>query len=142
MGRIDLVMAEEKEEEKAPYHYVVVREDIPLDALVVNVGHACGESVVEAPISKKTRLVLLKVADEAKLLEEAERARAKGFQVEVVYEPDPPYNGAAMAFALAPSTKRNQLRKHFYHVEAMDLTAFKKAFDLMVYAILAKALKG
>lgn len=109
----------DKPGEPVPYLYVVVRTDIPADKLLVNYGHACSECVTQAPIPKTTRLVLLGVKNEAELLEYADDARSKGFEPAVVYEPDEPYCGAAMSFGLI-STRRNQLRKLFYHLAVVD----------------------
>lgn len=117
------------EEEKVPYHYIVVRADLPLDALIVNVAHAAGESLVEAPIPKTTRLVLLQVPNALELAETAVSARMKGFTVADVYEPDPPYNGALMAIGLAPSTRRNQLRKLFYHCQVLDVDTLSESLN-------------
>lgn len=128
-------------EETTYYHYVIVRADLPLDDLIINVAHAAGESVIEAPIPKTTRLVLLQVPDERALVAEAARASGKGWEVAVVFEPDPPYDGQAMAFALTPSPRRNQLRKHFYHFDCLDFKALTDAYGRLAEAELA-AVKG
>ena len=106
------------EDDKVPYHYIVVRKDLPVEVQMINVGHAAGESIVEAPIPPTTRLVLLHVENEASLLEIERLVSAKGYHCVLIREPDEPYNNAAMSLGLAPSIKRNQLRKLFYHLNA------------------------
>ena len=104
--------------EKPPAQYVLVRKDLPTFVQMVNVGHACGESIRQAPISKRTVIRLLHVANEAELLEFKEKLEAKGFHVAVVYEPDPPYNGQAMSLATEPLTERTSaLSKIVYHLK-------------------------
>jgi hypothetical protein len=105
------------EQEKLFYHYILVRQDLPIPVQMVNVAHAAGESVVEAPIPPTTRAVVLHVADEAQLLEYAAEVQQKGLSHVLIREPDAPYNGAAMALGLAPSQRRNALRRTFYHLE-------------------------
>ena len=105
-------------EEKPPAQYVLVRKDLPVYVQMVNVGHACGEAILSAPISKRTILRLLHVADEAELLQYRDKLTSKGFTVAVVYEPDAPYNGAAMALATEPLTERTSaISKVVYHLK-------------------------
>jgi hypothetical protein len=108
-----------EEEEKIPYHYIVVRKDLPVEVQMINVGHAAGESIIEAPIPATTRLVLLHAENENSLLELETTVKAKGYHCVLIREPDAPYNNAAMSLGLAPSIKRNQLRKLFYHFQAL-----------------------
>lgn len=107
--------------EKIPYQYVVIRKDLPIEVQMINIGHAAGESIVEAPIPSTTRLVLLHADNENSLLELEAIVKAKNYHCVLIREPDEPYNNAAMALGLAPSTKRNQLRKLFYHCQALKL---------------------
>jgi hypothetical protein len=109
------------EEDKTPYQYIVVRKDLPVEVQMINVGHAAGESIIEAPIPSTTRLVLLHAENENALLEIEGVVKAKGYHCVLIREPDEPYNNAAMSLGLAPSTKRNQLRKLFYHFQALKL---------------------
>jgi hypothetical protein len=105
-------------EEKPPAQYVLVRKDLPVYVQMVNVGHACGESILQAPISKRTIIRLLHVADEAELLEYRDKLVAKGFNIATVFEPDPPYNGAAMAIATEPLTERTSaISKVVFHLK-------------------------
>lgn len=104
--------------EKPPAQYVLVRKDLPVYVQMVNVGHACGEAILNAPISKRTVIRLLHVASEAELLEYKAKIEAKGFHVAVVHEPDPPYNGQAMSLATEPLTERTSaLSKVVYHLK-------------------------
>ena len=106
------------EEGKPPAQYCLVRKDLPVYVQMVNVGHACGEAVRTAPISKRTVLRLLHVKDEAELLEYYERLKAKGFHLALVNEPDAPYNGQAMSFATEPLTERTSaVSKVVFHLK-------------------------
>lgn len=108
-------------DDKTPYQYILVRKDLPIEIQMINVAHAAGESIVEAPIPSTTRLVLLHVENEKVLLEWEEAIKAKNHHYVLIREPDEPYNNAAMALGLAPSIRRNQLRKLFYHATALKL---------------------
>lgn len=109
---------EEIKEEKAPAQYVLVRKDLPVYVQMVNVGHACGEAILTAPISKRTVIRLLHVADEAELLLYRDKLVAKGFNVAVVNEPDAPYNGAAMSLATEPLSERTSaVSKVVFHLK-------------------------
>ena len=106
------------EEGKAPVQYVLVRQDLPVYVQMVNVGHACGEAIVTAPISKRTIIRLLHVADEEELLQFRDKLKAKGFALAVVHEPDPPYNGAAMTLATEPLLERTSaISKVVFHLK-------------------------
>lgn len=108
----------EEREMKAPAQYVLVRKDLPIYVQMVNVGHACGEAVMVAPISKRTIIRLLHVADEAELLAYRDKLLAKGFNIATVYEPDSPYNGAAMAIATEPLVERTSaVSKVVFHLK-------------------------
>lgn len=109
------------EEDKVPYQYIIVRKDLPIKIQMINVGHAAGESIIEAPIPSTTRLVLLHAENENALLELEGVVKSKGYHCVLIREPDAPYNNAAMSLGLAPSTKRNQLRKLFYHYQTVEL---------------------
>lgn len=105
------------EEGKPPVQYVLVRKDLPVYVQMVNVAHAAGEAIRSAPISKRTIVRLLHVADEAELLSYHDRLVAKGYHVGLVREPDEPYNGAAMAFAIEPLTERvSGIAKVVFHL--------------------------
>ena len=105
-------------EEKPPVQYVLVRKDLPTYVQMVNVGHACGEAIRQAPISKRTIIRLLHVADEAELLSFKDKLETKGFHLALVNEPDPPYNGQAMSLATEPLYERTSvLSKIVYHLK-------------------------
>jgi hypothetical protein len=128
-------MAEQKdgvteESSKPPAQYVLVRKDLPIYVQMVNVGHACGEAVRAAPISKRTVIRLLHVTDEAELLEYYEKLKARGFHLALVNEPDPPYNGQAMAFATEPLTERTSaISKVVFHLKTAREDAQKRIDD-------------
>lgn len=105
------------DENKIPYHYILVRKDLPFAVQMVNVAHAAGESVTEAPIASTTRAVLLHVENEQQLLEYAQLMQEKQISHVLIREPEQPYNGAAMSLGLAPSTRRNAFRRLFYHLQ-------------------------
>lgn len=107
-------------EDKLFYHYILIRGDIPFGVQMVNVAHAAGESIVEAPIPSTTVAVLLHVKDEAQLLEYEEEIKRKGLEYVLIREPDEPYNNAAMSLGLRPSDRRNMLRKVFYHLNLVQ----------------------
>ena len=105
-------------EEKPPVQYVLVRKDLPVYVQMVNVGHACGEAIVTAPISKRTIIRLLHVSDEGELLQFRDKLTAKGFTIATVLEPDAPYNGAAMAIATEPLFGRTSaISKVVFHLK-------------------------
>lgn len=88
-----------------PFKYILVRKDLPVYVQMMNVAHAVGKAIRSAPISKRTIVRLLHVADEAELLVYHDRLVTKGYHVGLVREPEP-YSGAAMAFAVEPLTER------------------------------------
>lgn len=109
------------DEEKAPVQYVLVRKDLPVNVQMVNVGHACGESIRVAPISKRTIIRMLHVETEAELRALHDKIVSKGYHVGLVVEPDPPHNGAAMALATEPMTERvSAFSKIVYHLSRVD----------------------
>ena len=106
------------EESKPPAQYVLVRKDLPVFVQMVNVGHACGEAITTAPISKRTVIRLLHVANEDELLQYRDKLVTKGFHVAIVHEPDPPYNGQAMSLATEPLSERTSaVSKIVFHLK-------------------------
>lgn len=104
------------ESPKPPVQYVLVRRDLPVYVQMVHVGHACGEAIREAPISRETVLRLLHVKDEAELRDYAARIEAKGIHARLVEEPDAPYCGQATALATEPTMRGNALGKLLWHL--------------------------
>lgn len=88
------------------HHYVIVRRDLPTGLAGAMILHAAGES---GPAPPGSVAILLGVADEPELRELA--ARTPG--AHIVSECDGPYEGQAMAFALAPCVDR---RTEFAHL--------------------------
>lgn len=104
-------------EPKTPYHYIVVRADLPIGKQMVHVAHAAGESVIEAPLSELTHVVLLHAKDEAQLIEYAEKVKAAGFDATLIHEPEgPEYGRGNVSLGVAPSFRHNKLRKLFHHL--------------------------
>ena len=109
------------EDEKIPYQYILVRKDLPVEVQMINIAHAAGESILVAPIPSTTRVFLLGVDNEAQLMEYVRLVQAKEYHFVLIREPDEPYNNAAMSIGLAPSDKRNQMKKLFYHLEKLKV---------------------
>ena len=85
-----------------PYrHFVIVREDTPDGVQFAQTIHATGESCEGHP--KGTHAYALAARDEEHLLELADRLWAAEIPHVVVREPDPPYNGQAMAIGIFPT---------------------------------------
>lgn len=91
-----------------PYHYVIVRADLPLGVMVAQTIHAAGES---GPATAGTRAVALEVAGEAELERVEERLLEAGIRHVAVREPDPPWNNALMAIGIAPTVRHPNLRR-------------------------------
>jgi hypothetical protein len=110
------------DDQKPPVQYVLVRKDLPSVVQMVNVGHACGEAITVAPISRQTVLRVLHVRDEVELLSYADKLCEKDIHFAIVREPDAPYNNQNMALATEPSNERlNALGKLFFHLEKATL---------------------
>jgi len=105
-----------------PVQYCLVRRDMAPEHQMVHVGHACAEAVRVAPISKRTILRLLHVADEAQLRDYHAKLLAKGFHVAIVDETDGPHAGQVTALATEPAAERlSALGKMFWHLERVRL---------------------
>lgn len=73
--------------------------------------HAAGESS-PGDLEEGTHAYVLAVPDEQTLREYAARLKRACVSHTVIEEPDPPYCGAAMAIGLAPTTRKEELRRH------------------------------
>lgn len=82
--------------------------------LAAQIVHAAGESS-PGDVAEGTYAVVLAVPDEASLLKEAKRLRARGVAHVEIYEPDAPYCGAITAIGLRPGRKED-LRRHLSHL--------------------------
>lgn len=103
--------------EEAPFHYVVVRADLPIGIIAANIVHATGEStalwlaLTSEGWPENMHAVVVTVPDEDALrrldhkLWEARVPRAR------IHEPDAPYDGQMMALGLFPGRKED-LRRH------------------------------
>lgn len=108
-------------EEKAPVQYVLVRKDLPVYVQMVNVGHACGEAIVTAPISKRTIIRLLHVENEQELCAIHDVLKEKKFNVEIVRETSGPFAEQYMALATEPMTERiSAIGKVFWYLKRAD----------------------
>ncbi len=92
------------EEVKILYHYVIVRQDLPLGIVCAQIVHAAGESSPgDLPVG--TCAVVLAVENEARLLALERLLVENSVQFAAIREPDPPYGGQLMALGLAPIDK-------------------------------------
>ncbi len=89
----------------SPFHYVIVRRDLPLGVQAAMLVHAAGES---GPASTGTYAVVLTVADEASLVSLDQRLRH--IPHTLIRESDSPYGGQAMAIGALVSN-RAEIRK-------------------------------
>lgn len=92
------------------YHYVVVREDLPLGVQAAQLVHAAGESVT-GPVPSGTHAVVLSVPNEHELWALREQLVAAGLEVTAVIENDAPYTNQIMAIGIRPGP-RARIRPH------------------------------
>jgi hypothetical protein len=91
-------------------HYVVVRGDLTRGIQTASVIHAAGESS-PGNLSSGTFAVALTVPDERALVKLADDLRRAAVAFTLIFEPDKPYDGAAMALGVTPRRK-GELRRH------------------------------
>jgi len=96
--------------EEQPVHYAVVRADLSFGVQAAMLMHAVGISVKEPHVDGMWALAL-HVRDEAHLMEVAGWLLKAGFGFVIYRDPDPPFNGAAMALGVAPTFERERLKK-------------------------------
>ena len=87
------------------YHYVIVREDIPVGMQLAQATHAAGESSGRVPCG--THAVVLGIRGEPQLRAVHERAVASGVPCVLIEEVD----GSAMAIGFEPTRDRTVLRR-------------------------------
>lgn len=92
------------------YHYVIVRADLPRGVQVAQTIHAAGESC-EGPVPAGTHAIALAARDETHLREIRDRIWRAGIPHTLICEPDPPYDGQAMAVGLWPTSDRPAVRR-------------------------------
>ncbi len=92
------------------YHYVLVREDLPVGVQFAQTIHATGESC-EGPLPTGTYAVALGVKNEDHLLQKAALLWEAEIPHTVIYEPDSPYDNEAMAIGIWPTRDRSPIRK-------------------------------
>lgn len=95
---------------KTLYHYVIVREDLPIGAQFAQAIHAAGESS-DGPLPSGTYAYALGCRNEDHLIEIQRRLWDAEIPCTVIHEPDAPYNGEAMAIGIWPTTNRDQVRR-------------------------------
>lgn len=91
------------------YHYCIVRKDIPLGSQAAQLIHAAGDSSF-GNLPSDTHAVALHARDQPELLRIHEKLTAAGIQHKLVREPDPPFNGEAVAIGVVPMP-RDQVSK-------------------------------
>jgi peptidyl-tRNA hydrolase len=82
----------------------VVRRDLPRGTQAAQLIHAAGHSS-SGKLPNGTFAVALTVKDEDELRQLAERLKANSIPHELIFEPDPPYNGQLMALGISPGYK-------------------------------------
>jgi len=90
---------------------VVVRRDLPFGILVAQTVHAAGETALPGGVPSGTRAVALAAKNEQHLLKIANQLRSRLISFKVIYEPDSPWNGAAMAIGLYPTQNRKPIKR-------------------------------
>lgn len=79
------------------YVYIFIRTDISIADQLVQVGHACLEAGKAFNYPEHTRMCLLEIKDEEKLLNVIERLTNKGVQLKAFWEPDDRMGWTALA---------------------------------------------
>lgn len=97
------------------HHYVIVREDLPPGTKLAMTIHAAGESAMR-PIPEGTYAYCLSVPDEGSLRSLSEKLRNRGCPHVLIFEPDPPYDGQAMAIGCVPTEDRTKIRRLTGHL--------------------------
>lgn len=135
------VFVGERNSMKALTHYIVVRRDLPIGAIIANVAHAAGESFYQlaclsssekeraaseqddrtvaglSPASgstfnpAETIVVVLGARNEQRLAKLEASLRAAAIPHVAIREPESPYNGGLVAIGLVPA-ERDTVRRY------------------------------
>lgn len=93
-----------------PYHYILIREDLPHGLQAAQITHAAGESIL-SPVPPGTSAVVLAVPNETKLRELAKKLQLSGIPHICIHENDPPYDCQMMAIGIVPTVDRQAIKK-------------------------------
>lgn len=88
-------------------HFCIIRADLPLGVLAVQLIHAAGESSGQVPSG--TYAVALAARNETHLKLIEEKLQEHGIPHAAVREPDAPWNGALMAIGIEPTADRSSV---------------------------------
>lgn len=100
-----------------PYHYGIVRADLPPEVQAVQLFHAAGESS-PGGMSAGTHAVLLHARDEAHLKQIGWELFLNNVKIKMIFEPDAPYHGQLMAIACEPG-ERSKVKKLLHDLPKM-----------------------
>lgn len=95
-------------------HYVIVRK-LPAGTMLAQTAHAVGESA-DGPVPPGTIAVVLEVDTERELLDLAQQLWDGEIPHVVIYEPDRPWNGQAMAIGIWPTRDRERIKTFTGHL--------------------------
>lgn len=93
------------------YHYVIIRNDLPIGAKIAQTIHAAGESANNKVLPKNTHAIALSCQNENELLRLEFRLNQNNIEYVLIREPDAPYNGEAMAIGICPQPRTKLLKK-------------------------------
>lgn len=107
--------------------YVFVREDIPIADQIVQVGHACIDAGRDFKHPENTRMVLLSVVDERRLLKVQSLLDQNHINYRIYYEPDDDMRYTALATRTIRGHERDLFSKYklwsFHHEKETKDTA-------------------
>lgn len=91
---------------------MIIRNDLPLGTMLAQTTHASGESAsCFGQLPSGTHAVVLAAKDEADLLNIEQQLLSASINYRLIREPDPPFNGQAMAIGLIPTNDRKKIRQ-------------------------------
>ena len=99
------------------YQYIVLHQSVRNHPGVaaVQAAHAAGESCFAGPAPYDCYVVALMAPTSKDLEDAAVKLTEAGIRHKVVYEPDPPYYGAATAIGVEPTPDREKVRALLSH---------------------------